>query len=738
MSYLGYQSITLPNIIVGTGKEVILDIQMEESFVNMKEVEITATEERGEALNEMAIISSRAFSVEETERYAGSRGDPARMASNFAGVGGADDSRNDIVVRGNSPMGVLWRFEGIDIPNPNHFAVSGTQGGPTSIINNKYLGNSDFFTGAFPAEFGNSLSGVFDLKMRAGNNEKHEFTYQFGILGTEIMAEGPISKSKRSSYLVNYRYSTLTLFNTLGIDVGTSAALVYQDAAFKFNFPLKSGGNFSVFGIGGMSDIDIVISEQKPEDREIYGVQDRDQYFGTKMGVVGATFTKSLSKSAYFKTTIAQTYENQHSFHQLLYYSQNATSDSTFEYILDSEGLYQTDSLVDLQKFKFNIGKTTGALFVNKKFNSKHVVKIGTNFDVFYINFQDSLYGTNSSYKWVKRWDNREIASLLQPYIQWKWKISEKLTLNAGLHNQYFTLNNTYSLAEPRAGLRWDIDEKQNLSIGIGRHSQIHPLYIYTYQIPDGNGGFVQHNRDIGMSKTNHIILGYNRFVGKSLRLKAETYYQQLSNVPVEVKTSSFSLLNQGVGFQRFFPDSLQNTGWGQNYGAELTLEKFFSRQYFFMITAAYYESFYRGSDGIIRDTDFNGNYIANFLGAKEFTVRKNNAFTVGTKITFAGNKRYGPVDVAASEANAEIIYVDVTRNSKQFDPYFRADLKLNYKINRKRVSHEISFDLVNVTDNKNILKLSYAPNLENPTEDPIREEYQLGFLPIFYYRIDF
>ena len=738
VTFLGYQTIIMPNIIVGSGKEVIIDLTMEESFVDMKELEITATEERGEAMNEMAIISSRAFSVEETEKYAGTRGDPARMASNFAGVGGADDSRNDIVVRGNSPMGVLWRFEGIDIPNPNHFAVSGTQGGPTSIINNKYLANSDFFTGAFPAEYGNSLSGVFDLKMRAGNNQKHEQTFQFGILGTELMLEGPISKEKHSSYLVNYRYSTLTFFNKLGIDVGTSAKLVYQDAAFKFNFPIKKGGNFSVFGIGGMSDINIVISEQKPEDREIYGEQDRDQFFGTKMGVVGATLTKTIGQKAHFKGTIAQTFENQHSYHQLIYYTQNPTSDSAFEYVLDNNGLYETDSLVDLQRFKFNIGKTTGALFINKKINLKHVIKVGTNFDVFYLNFQDSIYGTSSTYKWRKRWDNKETTLLLQPYIQWKWKLSEKLTFNAGIHNQYFALNNTYSLAEPRAGLRWNINEKQNLSFGIGQHSQINPLYIYTYQIPDGNGGFIQHNRDIGMTKSMHYVLGYNRFVGKSMRVKSEAYYQQLSNVPVEIKSSSFSMMNQGTGFSRFFPDSLQNNGTGTNYGLELTLEKFFTNQYFFMITGSYYESFYKGSDGINRDTDFNGNYILNVLAAKEFTVLKNNAFTIGTKVTYAGNKRYGPVDVAATEANAEIIYIDSERNTKQFDPYFRTDIKLNYKINRKKVSHEISIDLVNVTGNKNILKLSYAPNLEDPTQDPIREEYQLGFLPIFYYRIDF
>jgi hypothetical protein len=174
-------------VTVNSGTESIVEVKLLESVAEVEEVVILA-QKQGEVKNEMATVSAQQFSVEETERYAGSRGDPARMASNFAGVQGADDSRNDIVVRGNSPLGIVYKVEGIDIPNPSHFAISGSTGGPVSIINNKSLSNSDFFMSAFPAEYGNSLSGVFDLKLRSGNNNRHEFTGQFGFLGTEVLA----------------------------------------------------------------------------------------------------------------------------------------------------------------------------------------------------------------------------------------------------------------------------------------------------------------------------------------------------------------------------------------------------------------------------------------------------------------------------------------------------------------------------------------------------------------------
>lgn len=142
----------------------------------------------------MATVSARSFTVEETSRYAGSLNDPSRMAANYAGVSSTSDARNDIIIRGNSPLGVLWRLNGMEIPNPNHFGSLGTTGGPVSILNNNLLDKSDFLTGAFPAEYGNALAGVFDLQMRSGNNEKTEFLGQVGFNGFELGAEGPIGK----------------------------------------------------------------------------------------------------------------------------------------------------------------------------------------------------------------------------------------------------------------------------------------------------------------------------------------------------------------------------------------------------------------------------------------------------------------------------------------------------------------------------------------------------------------
>lgn len=729
ISFVGYKDGFLDNVVVTSAKEVVLTVSLEESAISLDEIAVTAGRD-GDASNEMATVSARSFTIEETQRYAGSRGDPARMASNFAGVQGADDSRNDIVIRGNSPQGVLWRIEGINIPNPNHFNIPGTAGGPVSMINNQTLANSDFFTGAFPAEYGNSISGVFDLKLRNGNNEKHEFSSQFGFLGTEIFGEGPLSKKHTSSFLVSYRYSTLAIFNKLGIDIGTSAVPRYQDMAFKFNFPLKNKSSLSFFGLGGKSNIDILISEQTEPDRNIYGENDRDQYFKSSAGVVGVSYKYPINPSNFLSATVAASTEIVDAYHELV-----------FRHLENNR--YVVDNLLPLLNFNFRQSKASASLLYSKKIKGKGVLNFGFNSDLYFFNFRDSVRNIDQNspdyLTWRTRWNSNEKSILMQPFLQWKYSLSEKVDIIAGLHSQYFSLSESFVPLEPRGGLKWRVTEKASLNFGVGMHSQIQPGYLYFYgQSNDGNGNPVPHNRKMDLSRSVHLVTGYERFLGNDFRLKGEVYYQHVFNVPVEKKSSSFSLLNTGAGFSRFFPDTLVNDGIGKNYGVELTLEKFFSNGYLFLITGSVFESKYQGSDKIWRNTDFNGNYVFNTLFTKEWFLKNRNTIAIGGKMTTAGGRRYGPVDVTASAHDKEVVWVDASRNSLQFDPYFRADIRINYKINRPRVTHEIALDLINILGTKNILKLTYAPDDANPSASPVREEYQLGFLPLFYYRVDF
>ena len=733
VTYSLYAANTL-TIEVSSAKEIVLSIPLVE-FVSDKEEVVVRGRKQGEVLNELALISAQQFSVEETNRYPGSRMDPARMASNFAGVQGSDDSRNDIVIRGNSPLGVVWRVEGIDIPNPSHFAISGSTGGPVSIINNKLLANSDFFMSAFPAEYGNSTSGVFDLKLRKGNNNRHEFTGQFGFLGTELLAEGPISKKNKSSYLIMARYSTLSLFQQIGIKIGTDAVPQYGDASFKFNFPLKKGGQISWFGIGGKSNIDILISDQTEYSTEFYGEGDRDQKFGTSMYVSGLNFKKPLNEKTFVSATVAASFEEQHSRHDYLQRS----------LIIDGEDtLISVDTSYLMMGYNFNTLKTSGHLSLNHKVNKKHLIKTGVNIDVFSLFQSDSvLYNLDVPDLFKNRWNYSGTKLLVQPFMQWKYRANDNLDFTLGLHSQYFSNANSLSPIEPRTGVKYRFRKNQSVFAGAGMHSQMQPLYTYSYHQLDGLGNKFYQNQDMGFMKSIHSGIGYEKTFEKGFSVKTEAYYQHLYEVPVTVSPSSFSMINMGSGFSRIFPDSLENKGTGLNYGLELTVQKYFNKSFFFLFSGTVYDSKYTGSDNVLRSTSYNGSYVFNLLAGKEFSLGEKNILGLGIKITRAGGKRYGYIDLDATEEFKEVIFQDSLFNERQFADYFRLDIKISWRLNAKKTAHEIGLDLVNVLNTSNLLGLAYAPSLDpnivsGPGYEPISEKKQLGFLPIFYYKIDF
>jgi hypothetical protein len=738
ISCIGYKDIVVENVIVNSGKESILDFALSESIILQKEVTITANK-YGEVRNEMATISAKAFSIEETDRYAGSRGDPARMASSYAGVQGADDSRNDIVVRGNSPSGVLWRFEGVDILNPNHFNIPGTTGGSVTVLNNKWLANSDFFTGAFPAEYGNSTAGVFDLRMRNGNNEKYEASAQFGLLGTELLAEGPFSKKSKASWLVSYRYSTLAIFGNLGIKIGTDAVPRYQDAAFRINLPLQNNASLAIFGVGGLSAIDIIVSNKTNNSVDLYSSNDRDQYFHTRTGFVGATYSKAFNTNTFVKMTAMYSGEKV-----------DETNNLIFRH-LNTDGNYIIDSLPPVWGYNLQQRKTSLAGLFSHKITRQLTLRAGINADAYHFDFKDTvrtderptLNGViNPRYaQFSVRWNSVADAFLAQAYAQLKYTPTDHLTLTAGLHTQYFTLGNAYAPAEPRVGARYELPNNQALTFGAGIHSQIQSTYLYYYQnrVRD-YGDHTLYNLNMGFSKAAHFVAGYQKLFGTRTIFKTEAYYQALYEVPIDATVaSSFSLVNTGSGFVRFFPQQLTNKGTGENYGIEFTLEKGFSRHYYYMATASLFNATYRGSNGITHNTDFNGKLAANVLFGYEIPINKRQTINIGTKITYTGGRWYGTIDSTASGISKTVVYKDdATFNTHQFAPYFRADLKLNYKINTHRLTHEIGIDIVNIFDTKNILSYAWVPLANDYTKGSVRENYQLGLLPVFYYRCDF
>jgi hypothetical protein len=658
----------------------------------------------------MATVSARTFTVEETEKYAGSRGDIARMAMNYAGVSASNDSRNDIIIRGNSPTGLLWKLEDVEIPNPNHFAESGTTGGPVGMLNNNLLNNSDFFTGAFPAEYGNALSGVFDLKMRNGNNEKHEYLFQCGFNGFELGAEGPLNKNHNSSYIVNFRYSTIELFSNI-MDVGTSGIPKYKDFSFKLNFPLKKG-KLTWFGLAGNSEIAML--DSKNDEKDMYTDEGQDLYNRSKMATSGLSYTRFIGDKSYVKMSLSGFIQN------------GGTILDTLD-ILKNPTLYFDHSYTD-SRMSFNG-------FFHTKYSARFSSKIGFNVDKMGFNLLSSVYKTEDlGMRNLVNYDKSitDGPTLLRAYAQTTYKFTDQFSINPGIHFSHFGLGNTNSI-EPRIGILWQIASNHKISAGYGLHSQVQAMSVYYLGTHMPDNSLLETNTGLEPTKSHQWVLGYETNISANTHFKMETYYQAIFNVPVEKRESSFSLLNSGASWGVAAEDSLVNNGTGTNYGIEFTLERFFSKNFYYLTTLSLFDSKYKGSDGIERNTAFNGKYVLNMLLGKEFPVKQKGAFIVDCKTTIAGGKYYTPINLSASIAKGDGQYEEDKAFSKQFSPFFKADVKIGYRLNGKKISQEWQVYIENLTNHKNVLMQSYSRSKKE-----ITTTYQLGFFPMVLYRMHF
>lgn len=299
----------------------------------------------------------------------------------------------------------------------------------------------------------------------------------------------------------------------------------------------------------------------------------------------------------------------------------------------------------------------------------------------------------------------------------------------------YFDLNQSTSV-EPRFGLNWKTGSHTSINAGYGKHARLQTMVTYYLETMLDDGMVVMDNKELGFTQTHHFVLGFDALVSDQMRFKAESYYQYLFDVPVEIEASSYSMVNAGAGWGLNTRNSMVNEGEAWNYGVEFTFEKFFNKNYYFLSTFSLFDSRYRSSDGIIRNTAFNGRFVYNLLGGKEINLSERSTLLFDAKITWAGGKRYTPIDTEASANSSEAYnteYFGQLAWSLQFPDYLKADVKIGFRKDGKRISQLWEFYIENVTNHMNPIHQTY-----NNSTNQIETVYQLGFFPLFNYRIYF
>ncbi|MDR0700305.1 MAG: carboxypeptidase-like regulatory domain-containing protein [Tannerella sp.] len=682
-SFVGYEPATIREVMVSSAKETVLEITMKESVQVLDEIVVRPKTNKESPLNPMALAGARMLSVEEASRYAGGFDDPARLVGSFAGVAG-DVTSNSIAIRGNSPQFLQWKLEGVEIPNPSHYPeIGGVGGGILTAFSSQVLGNSDFYAGAFPAEYNNALSGVFDMALRNGNNQRYEHTAQVGTLGVEFASEGPFKKGERASYLFNYRYSSMALAGDIvGGDLKEVSSMRYQDLSFKINLPTKKAGTFSLWGIGTS---DGFISDL-PDDLTGYDYIPIEQTARQYMGAAGLGHKIFLNENSFLKSTLAATYAKNHSQADL--YDANRQNPQQILDMLDKNA-----SLV------FNS-------CLNTKFNARHTNRTGITLTGL---FYDDNYNIVPNYPYsngepMMNFADADGSSLLaSAFSQSSYQFNERLTAQYGINVQYFALNRRWT-SENRASIRWQASPRHAFALAYGMHSRHERLDYYFVTTPETGNRLV--NKNLDFAKAHHAVLSYDWNVSDNIHFKAEPYFQYLYDVPV-TPGSSISIINQ----TDFYMDKqLVNDGKGRNFGVDFTFERYLKDGYYYMLTASVFDSKYRGGDGVWRNTRYNRHFLTNVLGGKEWMIgrKRQNILGVNIRLNWMGGGYYTPLDEAASLAGQRPVEDENRVMDSQNPAVFVAHVTVNLKINRPGLAHEFGIKMLNVTGKKEFVNFDY------------------------------
>jgi hypothetical protein len=734
LSYMGYENKTVSDIELNSGKENVLNLSLQESVLELKGVVINANKNKGEAMNQMALISSRSISASETKRYAGGLSDPSKILTNFSGVTTSQNGQNDIIVRGNSPKYIQWRLDGVEISNPTHFADQNSITGGISALNNSLLSTSDFSTGAFSPEYGDVLSGVYDVKFRTGNNQKYETSLGVGIQGTEATLEGPLKKGYGGSFLVNYRYSTISLLNKLGL-IKLDGDLAYQDGAFKIVLPAKKAGVFSFFGLVGASGGKVKdVKADKittPSNGTLTSDITEDYNKDNNLSNYGMNHTISLNEKSFIKTTLS--------------YSTSGIKEDVFKLkttkMYDDQGEFINDSVgarvLDYQN-RIKNSAYRGAITYNNKLNAKTTIQIGAKYAVLGYDYKQSSVQDSTNVMHTLA-DFNENISTLSNYFSLKHRINENITIVAGIHNMN-VLYNHKSTIEPRIALNWQINSSNSLSAGYGKHSTMESIHNYFAKVKQADGSVTEPNKNLDLLKADHYVLGYEKRFGENVRVKLEAYYQNLYNLPVENNdTSYYATINEGTDYKYV---NLVNKGTGKNYGVELTIERFFSKNYYYLINASLFNSKYKSLEGVERNSQYNNNYLVNTLFGKEFAhlgKNKNQTLNLNAKVFLGGGQKYIPL-LRDEQGN---LAVDPASNKfwdyekaydKKFEDFYKVNISAGYKWNKLKITHELFINIDNITNAQARLSEYYDEKL------PGKVGYvkQFGLYPNLMYRLYF
>lgn len=703
-----YESRTLVEVDVAAGKVQHLQIALQHSAIALPVLTVNADPGSG---RRQQVISEIPLTREQTMRFPATFFDPARLAMAYPGVANNDDQANGLIVRGNNPGSLRWKLEGVDIVNPNHQPNAGTfsdrpvaAAGGVLLFSAQMLDNSALLTGSYPAGYGDATGGIMDIYLRRGHTEKPEFTVQLGLIGLDVAAEGPLSKQKNSSYIANYRYSTVGFLNKLGVSFGNEQ-IDFQDFSFKLSRTGRQGGEWSLFGVGGIGQN---LFKPQADSADILTYKDFFNIdFDTKTGILGLNYHGLIGPQTRLRWTTIWSGQRNHR---------------------EASGL----GLLDIdEQTETRLGTSLTVFHRINSFNRLTAGVLG----------QRATYSGMATATGRLRYQGELQMFTLQPWANWEWRSAgERWEANLGVHSNlvYYTdgIGTVKPSVEPRAALTWRPDARQRITLAYGYHSQLNPLWYLAEKQNGLPGRDDPFHREQALVRAHHLGLKYALRMGDHWSFKSELFQQWLQGIPVATLTpSTLSLLN--ISESQSLP-ALQAEGKGENKGLELSLERFLSRGWSLAANTTLFQSTYTDAAGVQRSTRWDLGRIANLTAGKEWMLptkgKRYRRLGVNTRFVWAGGLRAMPVDAAASAQSQTTVFDTANGFSIRQPDFFRCDLRLYLRRSLgDRRNSTFALEFQNLTNQQNTAYQFYDPYTKQ-----VETKHQLGTIPNLSWRMEF
>ncbi len=677
VSYLGYESQTLFNIVISSGNIQNFNVELTEEQKTLGEAVIVS---RTFGKKTETPLSVQNLTSEEIKSNPGGNFDISRVIQALPGVGGNTGGaafRNDIIIRGGGPNENVFFIDGIEIPVINHFATQGSSGGPQGILNVSFIEDVTLSSSSFGARYDNALSSVFTFRQKEGNNQRLQGNIRLSASELGLTFDGPLTKN--TTFLASARRSYLQfLFQAIDLPIRPN----YWDFQFKTTTRINDKTTLTILGVGAIDEFSFAVPRESTPEKEyaIRSVPGVNQWNYTNGYVL-----KGLVKQGYYNLSFSRNMFN----NRLDKFEDQEEGN-------ESKRTLKINSQEIENKLRFEMNKTHdgwkyayGAVaqyvrYTNSTYNRIRPATLDSNGNVLVPSLEIRF---NSAIDFFKLGAFAEVNRKF---------LASRLSVTLGLRtdgNSFTTEGfNFLRTLSPRASASYALTNEWNINATAGRYHKI-PVYpVLGYR--DAANNLV--NRGNQYIASNHFVTGVEWLPGKSLRITFEAFVKTYENYPVSL-ANGISLANQGVEFGVLGNEPVSSVGKGRTFGFELFFQKKLTKSLFATLSYTYVHSEFTGLDNrrYIPSAWDSRHLISAIMGYK---FRK--GWEIGVKYRLAGGAPYTPFDLAASQLSyltAGAGIPDYSQlNTLRLPAFQQLDLRIDKKVNWRKSTLDFFVDLQN------------------------------------------